>query len=85
MKKVGYSERTTTYIPICSFSGDNMTSISSKMNWYKGPTLAEAIDNLSMPKRYPDKPLRVPVLDVYKIAGVGTVVIGRISTGMMRP
>ena len=32
-----------------------------------------------------DKPLRVPLQDVYKIGGVGTVPVGRVETGVMKP
>ena len=57
--------------------GDNMIEKSTNLPWYKGPTLLEALDNLHAPKRPTDKPLRVPVQDVYKIGGVGTVPVGR--------
>ena len=45
-------------------TGDNMIEKSSKIPWYKGPTLLEALDNVHAPKRPTDKPLRVPVQDV---------------------
>ena len=34
---------------------------------------------------FPDKPLRVPLQDVYKISGIGTVPVGRVETGVMKP
>jgi len=55
------------------------------MNWYKGPTLLEALDQISEPKRPTDKPLRIPLQDVYKIAGIGTVPVGRVETGIIKP
>lgn len=55
------------------------------MAWYQGPTLIEAIDSFVVPNRYDDKPLRVPVSDVYKISGIGTVITGRICAGIMKP
>jgi len=51
----------------------------------KGKTLLEAIDNISLPKRPVDKPLRLPLQDVYKIGGIGTVPVGRVETGIMKP
>eukprot|EP00919_Chromeraceae_sp_WS-2016_P071028 GHVR01168278.1.p1 GENE.GHVR01168278.1~~GHVR01168278.1.p1 ORF type:complete len:116 (-),score=11.66 GHVR01168278.1:171-518(-) len=54
------------------------------MPWYKGPSLIEALDNLATPERPTKKPLRVPINDVYKIEGHGTVVVGRIETGVMK-
>ncbi|OTA08842.1 Translation elongation factor 1a [Trichoderma parareesei] len=37
------------------------------------------------PKRPTDKPLRLPLQDVYKIGGIGTVPVGRIETGVLKP
>eukprot|EP00178_Gracilaria_changii_P018301 TRINITY_DN5223_c0_g1_i1.p1 TRINITY_DN5223_c0_g1~~TRINITY_DN5223_c0_g1_i1.p1 ORF type:complete len:234 (+),score=10.09 TRINITY_DN5223_c0_g1_i1:82-783(+) len=55
------------------------------MSWYKGPYLLEALDGVKPPKRPTDKPLRVPLQDVYKIGGIGTVPVGRVETGVMKP
>jgi elongation factor 1-alpha len=55
------------------------------MPWYKGPYLLEALDNLNAPKRPVDKPLRLPLQDVYKIGGIGTVPVGRVETGVIKP
>merc|ERR1712070_1269846 len=37
------------------------------------------------PKRPVDKPLRLPLQDVYKIGGIGTVPVGRVETGIIKP
>jgi elongation factor 1-alpha len=55
------------------------------MPWYKGPFLLEALDNAKPPKRPVDKPLRLPLQDVYKIGGIGTVPVGRVETGVLKP
>jgi len=55
------------------------------MPWYKGDTLLEALDKLEPPVRPLEKPLRLPLQDVYKITGVGTVPVGRVETGVMKP
>merc|ERR1712086_450075 len=55
------------------------------MPWYKGPFLLEAIDGIDPPARPTDKPLRLPLQDVYKIGGVGTVPVGRVETGILKP
>ena len=62
-----------------------MTEKSTKMPWYNGPCLLEALDNVNPPKRPSEKPLRVPLQDVYKIGGIGTVPVGRVETGIMKP
>ncbi|KAH9597505.1 Transcription factor [Trypanosoma melophagium] len=85
LKKVGYNVEKVRFIPISGWQGDNMIEKSDKMPWYKGPTLLEALDMLEPPVRPSDKPLRLPLQDVYKIGGIGTVPVGRVETGVMRP
>ncbi|KAK6144435.1 hypothetical protein DH2020_021255 [Rehmannia glutinosa] len=73
------------FVPISGFEGDNMIERSTNLDWYKGPTLLEALDLISEPKRPSDKPLRLPLQDVYKIGGIGTVPVGRVETGVIKP
>jgi elongation factor 1-alpha len=72
------------FVPISGFQGDNMIDRSTKMPWYTGPTLIEALDQIKPPKRPSDKPLRLPLQDVYKIGGIGTVPVGRVETGTLK-
>uniref|UniRef100_A0A4D5RAN2 Tr-type G domain-containing protein n=1 Tax=Homo sapiens TaxID=9606 RepID=A0A4D5RAN2_HUMAN len=50
-----------------------------------GTTLLEALDCILPPTRPTDKPLRLPLQDVYKIGGIGTVPVGRVETGVLKP
>ena len=61
-----------------------MLELSDNMKWYKGPYLLEALDALQPPKRPILKPLRLPLQDVYKISGIGTVPVGRVETGVIK-
>merc|ERR1712182_13137 len=85
LKKVGYNPAKISFVPISGFQGDNMIERSTNMDWYKGPTLLEALDQCSPPVRPSDKPLRLPLQDVYKIGGIGTVPVGRVETGIIKP
>ena len=85
LKKVGYKPMKIPFIPISGWAGDNMIDKSTNMGWYKGPYLLEALDNCNPPKRPTDKPLRLPLQDVYKIGGIGTVPVGRVETGVLKP
>ena len=85
LKRVGYNPAKIPFIPISGFEGDNMIERSTNLNWYKGPTLLEALDQIEPPKRPSDKPLRLPLQDVYKIGGIGTVPVGRVETGVLKP
>merc|ERR1712150_442601 len=86
------------FIPISGWVGDNMMEASTNMPWYKGweriegkdkkvsgKTLIEALDLITPPKRPTDKALRLPLQDVYKIGGIGTVPVGRVETGIIKP
>merc|ERR1712156_1310045 len=84
LKKVGYNVANIPFIPISGWVGDNMIEQSENMSWSSGPTLLQALDNLRPPKRPVDKPLRLPLQDVYKIGGIGTVPVGRVETGSIK-
>eukprot|EP00455_Lapot_gusevi_P042265 TRINITY_DN498_c0_g1_i5.p2 TRINITY_DN498_c0_g1~~TRINITY_DN498_c0_g1_i5.p2 ORF type:complete len:441 (+),score=189.27 TRINITY_DN498_c0_g1_i5:88-1410(+) len=85
LQKVGYKTDGIDFVPISGWHGDNMLSRSENMKWYKGPILIEALDKIKPPVRPSDKPLRLPLQDVYKIGGIGTVPVGRVETGILRP
>merc|ERR1712100_508828 len=85
LKKTGYDPDKIPFIPISGFHGDNMITDSTNMDWYKGPNLLNSLDQAKPPKRPIDKPLRLPLQDVYKIGGIGTVPVGRVETGMIKP
>lgn len=84
LKAVGYDVSKIPVIPASSYFGDNLVKKSDKMPWYKGPTLFEALDKLEVPQKPVDKPLRIPVQDVYTITGHGTVPVGRVETGKLK-
>jgi len=85
IKKIGYNPDKVNFVPISGWCGDNMLERSTNLTWYKGPTLLEALDSIEPPKRPSDKPLRLPLQDVYKIGGIGTVPVGRVETGVLKP
>ncbi|KAH9373755.1 hypothetical protein HPB48_018612 [Haemaphysalis longicornis] len=97
IKKIGYNPATVPFVPISGWNGDNMLEPSTNMPWYKGwaierksgksegKTLLQALDAMEPPTRPTDKPLRLPLQDVYKIGGIGTVPVGRVETGVLKP
>jgi len=84
LKMVGYDVTKLPFIPVSGWVGDNLTTRSPNMPWYKGPTLLEALDMVTEPPKPIDKPFRLPVQDVYSITGVGTVPVGRVETGVVK-
>ena len=85
LAKVGYKAEKVPFVPISGWVGDNMLEPSDNLKWYKGPTLIGALDEIVPPARPTDKPLRLPLQDVYKIGGIGTVPVGRVETGIIKP
>ncbi|KAB0376734.1 hypothetical protein FD755_011178 [Muntiacus reevesi] len=70
---------TVAFVPISGWHGDNMLEPSTSMPWFKGwkverkegnaarVTLLEALDSILPPTRPVNKPLRLPLQDVYEI------------------
>ncbi len=97
VKKIGWNPAAIPFVPISGWNGDNMLEVSPNMKWFKGwnivrkegnasgYTLMEALDSILPPSRPTDKPLRLPLQDVYKIGGIGTVPVGRVETGILKP
>merc|ERR1712002_599534 len=97
VKKIGYNPKTVAFVPISGWHGDNMSEKTENMPWYKGwnketkeggkktgHTLYQALDSINPPERPANKPLRLPLQDVYKIGGIGTVPVGRVETGTIK-
>ncbi|NIR87329.1 translation elongation factor EF-1 subunit alpha [Candidatus Bathyarchaeota archaeon] len=84
LKMVGYKVEKIPFVPTSGWTGDNLTKSSEKMPWYKGPNLYEALDLFETPPKPIEKPLRLPIQDVYTITGVGTVPVGRVETGVLK-
>jgi elongation factor 1-alpha len=85
LKMVGYKPDDILFIPTSAFKGDNLAKPSENTKWYTGPTLLAALDTLKLPEKPTTLPLRIPVQDAYTISGIGTVPVGRVETGIMRP
>jgi len=96
IKKIGYNPKAVPFVPISGWHGDNMLEPSKNMGWFKGwtsekttksegKTLMQALDCIEPPKRPTERPLRLPLQDVYKIGGIGTVPVGRVETGILKP
>ncbi|MEK6954604.1 MAG: translation elongation factor EF-1 subunit alpha [Candidatus Micrarchaeota archaeon] len=94
IKPMGYKIDQIPVIPVSAYMGDNVGQreggpdpASKKINmpWYSGPTFKEALDMLLEPKKATDKPLRLPIQEVMTITGQGTVPVGRVESGILKP
>ncbi len=85
LKSIGYKTDQIPFIPTSALTACNLKEKPPDLTpWYKGPALLEALDQVTLPPKPIDKPLRVPINDVYSIKGVGTVPVGRVETGIMK-
>jgi bifunctional enzyme CysN/CysC len=74
------------FIPISAREGDNVARRSEPMSWYAGPTILDLLDTLEKESAPVDKPLRLPVQDIYKFTEDGDdrrIIAGRIVTGRL--
>ncbi len=85
LKMVGYKPDGINFIPTSALFGANISESSKDTPWYKGPTILEGLDQFTAPEKPTGLPLRIPVQDAYTISGIGTVPVGRVETGTMKP
>ncbi len=85
LKSIGYKPEEIKFIPISGLKGDNVTKKSANFPWYNGPALLDACDMFSPPEKPRDRPLRLPIQEAYTITGIGTVPVGRVETGVLKP
>jgi len=83
--QVRFDTDDASFIPISAFEGDNVAEHSDNMPWWDGRTILEVLNDLPEVQPPTDAPLRLPVQDVYTISGIGTVPVGRVETGVMKP
>jgi bifunctional enzyme CysN/CysC len=70
----------TAVIPISARDGDGVAARTANIEWYRGPTVVEALDAL-VPAKPPEQlPLRLPVQAIYKFDD-RRIVAGRIESG----
>jgi len=99
LANIGFKTKKIPFIPMSGWKGDNLTTKSANMDWYKGfkvkpkknskevegCTLLDALNDVVIcPKRPKKKPFRMPVSGVYKIEGAD-VITGRIEQGTLKP
>ena len=77
-------------IPLSALAGDNVVTAGGNMPWYKGPTLIELLESLSVYDDAHDEPLRFPVQLVARHNGheandfrgyMGRIEAGRVCKG----
>jgi bifunctional enzyme CysN/CysC len=72
----------TAIIPISARDGDGVAVATSRMSWYRGPTVVEALDALTPALPLAALPLRLPVQAIYKFDD-RRIVAGRVESGAL--
>lgn len=77
----------SAFIPVSAMEGDNIARRSERTPWYRGVTVLEQLDRFNGGERDDDKPLRIPVEDVYKFTESGDdrrIVAGLCESGCLK-
>jgi bifunctional enzyme CysN/CysC len=70
----------TRIIPTAGLDGDNVVARSNNMGWYNGPTLIQALEEFREASNEREKPLRIPVQDIYRFDD-RRIIAGRVDSG----
>ena len=89
---IGFNLDDIQFIPYSGFTGQNLVNKYededilkiNQMDWYKGKTILESLDELKPPKRFLDEPLIISNFHVDKVYGVGTVLERKILLGKLK-
>ncbi|PWN29210.1 hypothetical protein BDZ90DRAFT_250592 [Jaminaea rosea] len=85
LRSAGFNPKTDiTFVPVSAYSGQNLKDPvpPSVCSWYKGPSLLDFLDNLSLGDRKISQPLKMPVSEKYN--DMGTVVVGKLEAGKIK-
>ena len=73
------------FVPVAAKHGEGLLTRSSKIAWYKGPALVEALSGFRSTPAAHDAPLRLTVQDIYRFDArrivAGLVAAGSLSVG----
>lgn len=79
----GIGVTATHFVPVAAREGGNIVErAAGTMPWYSGPTVLEALDGFVPAPALDDRPLRLPVQDVYKF-DERRIIVGRIESGRL--
>ncbi|ORZ37963.1 P-loop containing nucleoside triphosphate hydrolase protein [Catenaria anguillulae PL171] len=98
LKRIGYNIKTVPFVPISGATGHGLMDAQTQvMPWFTGwkregktgdktgMSLVAALDATDPPRKLADKPLRISIQDVYKVSSIGTMPVGRVEAGILRP
>jgi bifunctional enzyme CysN/CysC len=74
-------------IPVSGMQGDNITSLSAHMTWYRGKSVLERLDHFSDGQSAEDNMFRMPVQGVYKFTRGGDnrrIIAGTVESGTLQ-
>merc|ERR1712100_714027 len=91
--KKDFIEKSAPRLPISGWMGDNLLKKSANMGWWSGAdvlcgketihveTLYDYLDKVArVPERPTSAPMRMPISGIYKIKGVGDVLVYKKDT-----
>lgn len=97
LRSLAKTPDTVAFVLISGWNGDNILEPSANVPLFKGWKVIHKDGNANgnmvlealgciLPTTYPtDKPLCLPLHNIYKISGIGTVPLGWVETGVFKP
>jgi bifunctional enzyme CysN/CysC len=82
-RQIGLSD--ITAIPMSALKGDNVTSLSARMPWYRGLALMDYLETVAVEDDLETKPFRMPVQSVSRPNHEFRGFAGLIASGIVRP
>ena len=79
--------RPAAFIPVSALEGDFVVERTGRAAWYTGPTVLDAVDAFDKAPRPEERPLRMPIQDIYRFNRLGDtrrIIAGRITQGTVR-
>ncbi|GAA6028258.1 hypothetical protein JCM8097_006943 [Rhodosporidiobolus ruineniae] len=90
LSQIGFKEEKVTFVPVGAFEGENLVERKDARldAWWEGMnTLVDYLDQLDVPPRALDAPLRIPVSNVFKgqsATASGLAISGRVESGIVQ-
>ncbi|KAH7521733.1 elongation factor 1-alpha [Ziziphus jujuba] len=82
--KIGFDQASIYFVPIPGSEGNNLAGTSPNPFWHRVPTLLQALNQIELPDRHFDKPLRLPI-EYAEVSGKNyTMVTGCLETGSLK-
>ncbi|KAK9822587.1 hypothetical protein WJX74_007878 [Apatococcus lobatus] len=87
LRQTGFRESSLRWLPAVGPTGQNLVGPPTEpalASWFQGPSVADAIDSFQAADRDIHKPLRMPIVEVFKSSRGALCISGKVEAGVMK-